>query len=264
MDPKPQTESHESYDPAFFKSLFEAEDKHFWFVARNRVIGAIVRRVVAAFAPGYRVLEVGCGTGNVLRVLEKECAPGAVTGMDLFEEGLRFARTRTTCPLIAADIHTAAFPQAFQLVGLFDVLEHLPDDRQVLRDIHRLLAPGGFLLITVPAHMSLWSYFDVASCHCRRYQLAELRERLGEAGFDVEYGSEFMAALFPLVWLSRRFRKTGATVEANRELAIRELKIVPGLNGLLTWLLSREAGWLAGRRRLPIGTSLIALARKRK
>src|SRR5207237_8653073 len=89
----------ESYDPAFFQKLFNAEDKHFWFQARNRVIAAMVRRIVSSFPAGYRVLEVGCGTGNVLRVLEAECTWGYVIGMDLFEEGRGFASIRVRCTI---------------------------------------------------------------------------------------------------------------------------------------------------------------------
>src|SRR5882762_1346376 len=126
MELNPTPASRESYDPAFFETLFQAEDKHFWFRARNRVIRAIVRQLIASFPSGYRVLEVGC-----------------VTGMDLFEEGLCFARRRTTCPLVVGDVHTASFPHKLHLVGLFDVLEHLPDDEQVLRDLNRFLLPGG-------------------------------------------------------------------------------------------------------------------------
>jgi len=164
---------------------------------------------------------------------------------------------------VVGDVHTASFPHKLHLVGLFDVLEHLPDDEQVLRDLNRFLLPGGFLLLTVPAHMSLWSYFDVAACHCRRYQLQELRQKLLDTGYEIEYLSEFMTALFPLVWAARRFRATGPSVAANRQQVAAELRIIPIFNGLMTWLLSLEARWIARRRRLPFGTSLLAVARKR-
>src|SRR5689334_18506816 len=105
----PTTGEHDSYDPTYFKYLFEIEDKHFWFRARNRVISAAVARVTARLKPGYRFLEVGCGTGNVLRALEKTCKNGVVVGMDLFGEGLRYARGRVTCPLVQGDIHANPF-----------------------------------------------------------------------------------------------------------------------------------------------------------
>src|SRR5690349_10563409 len=90
---------HSSYEPAYFAQLFAIEDRHFWFRARNRVLGRLVAGLTRGLPPGYRVLEVGCGTGTVLHTLEQACPAGTVIGMDLFAEGLAFARRRTTCPL---------------------------------------------------------------------------------------------------------------------------------------------------------------------
>src|SRR5262245_7133302 len=190
--------SHQSYDPSFFARLFAIEDRHFWFCARNHVISTIVSQLTTDLTAGYRVLEVGCGTGNVLRFLERACPRGTVIGMDLFGEGLRYASHRTSCALVQGDMHAAPFAAQFELIGLFDVLEHLQDDRRVLNDLTGMLAPGGALLLTVPAHRSLWSYFDEASCHCRRYEPEELESKLRDAGYQVEYLTQYMASVFPL------------------------------------------------------------------
>jgi SAM-dependent methyltransferase len=266
----PTPTEHQSYDPDFFAPLFEAEDRHFWFRARNQVIATLVSQITAGMAPGYRFLEVGCGDGNVLRVLERVCRDGTVIGMDLFAEGLRYARLRASCPLVQGDIHANPFARQFELIGLFDVLEHLPDDMQVLRDIRAMLAPGGALLLTVPAHQSLWSYFDDASHHRRRYEQVELQMKLKSAGYRVEYISQYMMSIFPLVWLGRRVaslikrsQKGGArNPQQTHQLAVDELRVRPGVNGVLTWLLSQESRLIAGRKHLPVGTSLLAVARK--
>jgi len=153
------------------------------------------------------------------------------------------------------------------VTGLFDVLEHFADDRRVLRDLHHMLAPGGALLITVPAHAWLWSYFDEASHHRRRYERAELAGKLVECGYRIEYLSEYLASILPLVWLRRwraslpRARRT-AGADRTYALATDELRIVPGINSLLTYLLSQEVRLIARRRVLPIGTAILALARK--
>lgn len=258
---------HKSYDPAFFSRLFAIEDKHFWFRTRNEVIGALVRQITSGFPPGYRALEVGCGTGNVLRVLGEVCRDGHVLGMDMFLEGLRYARTRTAVPLVQGDMRRPPFGPVFSLVGLFDVLEHIPDDVQALGSFHAMLERGGALFLTVPAHPSLWSYFDEASCHFRRYTMKELEEKLKGAGFRVEFLTYYMASTLPLVWLQRKLAalapRRGASAEAHTdELAYQDLRIVPVLNGLLTFLLSQETRLLARRRRLPLGSSLLAVARK--
>ena len=251
------------YDPEHYRNLAAIEDRHFWFRARNAAIGALAAQVCAGFTPGYLALEVGCGTGNVLRRLEEVCQGGTVIGMDLFGQGFQFARQRARCPLVQADASRPPFACQFHLIGMFDVIEHVPDDVSLLGHAYRLLAPGGALLVTVPAHRSLWSYFDEASNHCRRYESKELRSRLGEAGFQVEFLSEYMCSVAPLVWLKRRIvghNRGGARRPA--DIVKDELKIYPLVNGALAVLLNQEARWLSLCRRLPFGASLIAIARK--
>lgn len=256
-----------TYDPAYFDRLFAIEDRHFWFRSRNLVITTLVKQLTAGLTPGCRFLEVGCGTGKVLRALEEALPHGTtVVGMDLFDEALRYARRRTSCPLIRGDVHDPPFEERFDVVGLFDVLEHLPDDVEVLRSLRKLLEPSGALVLTVPAHMSLWSYFDEASHHCRRYSMAELEKKLGLAGYSVEYVSYYMAVLFPLIWSARRaaalLNRRGHAKPADADdLATNELRIVPGMNAALYWLLKQEARLLARRARLTFGSSLLAVAR---
>jgi SAM-dependent methyltransferase len=255
----------ESYDPHYFLPLFEAEDRHFWFRARNQVIAEVVKQIIGGLTPGYKVLEVGCGTGNVLRVLEDTCAKGSVTGMDLFPEGLRYARQRTGCPLVVGDMMTPPFNDGrFGLIGLFDVLEHLSDDDKVLRHLAKMLAPGGSLLLTVPAYPELWSDFDEAAHHCRRYRPAELEQRLVDAGYRVEYLTPYMVTMFPLVWASRKLGARAGERSQNdlREAVSRDLAVRPGLNTLLRWWLRGEVPLIRRRWQLPFGSSLLALARK--
>jgi SAM-dependent methyltransferase len=251
------------YDPEHYGNLAVIEDRHFWFRARNAAIRALAAQICASFTPGYRALEVGCGTGNVLRHLEEICRGGTVTGMDLFDQGFQFARQRSKCPLVQGDASLPPFACEFQLIGMFDVVEHVPDDVSLLGDVFRLLAPGGALLVTVPAHMSLWSYFDEVSHHCRRYEMEELRRRLTEAGFELEFLSEYMCSVAPFVWLRRRMignSRSGANRGAN--IVKDELRIYPLVNGTFSLLLNQEVRWLSARRRLPFGASLIAIARR--
>lgn len=258
--------THQSYDPAYFRLLFQVEDRHFWFRARNAAIAAVAKRIVAQLPAGLPVLEIGCGTGNTLRVLERACPGRTVIGMDLFLEGLRYARQRGAAPLVQGDLNAPPFGGTFGLIGLFDVLEHMPDDRRVLHNLQNLLDGAGRLLLTVPAHMSLWSYFDTASHHCRRYERTELEHKLRESGFEEEEASYLMAGLFPWMWLGRRTAaRAGRPPTGNNsratELVARELRIVPVVNEILALLLSLEARWLALGRTLPWGTSLLVVAR---
>ena len=99
-----------SYDRRYFDQLYRVEDRHFWFQTRNAIISKLVRQVTNSWQPGYRVLEVGCGTGNVLRYLQAACRGGTVVGMDLFRLGLQRARRRTSCLLVEGDTSQPAGP----------------------------------------------------------------------------------------------------------------------------------------------------------
>jgi len=250
------------YDPVHFASLVSVEDRHFWFRVRNDVIAALTAQELAHAPPGYRVLEIGCGDGNVLRVLERVCASGLVVGMDLYREGLRYAQTRVHCPLIQGDVTSSPLKGSFRLIGIFDVLEHVPDDAHLLREIWKLLSEDGALLITVPAHTRLWSYFDEVSGHCRRYEPEELRIRLEDAGYHIEFLTPYMAALKPLMWLNRRIQSKAKRRLSAEEALKEEVRIVPVVNGALVTVLSLETKRLAKRKPLPFGSSLLAIAKK--
>lgn len=251
------------YDPAFFDELARVEDKHFWFRARNRLILKVTRKIMQTLGQCNLVVEVGCGTGNVLRVLKQASPQSLVVGIELWFDGLRHARKRSDAPLIQAHIRNWPIGRPADLLCLFDVLEHIPDDRETLAQLRNHLAPGGCLLLTVPAHQSLWSYFDEAAQHCRRYSPESIATKITEAGFQVEFLSQFMATIFPLVWTFRKMRgRRRESAAAARAKTDDEFKIVPLANQLLTAILSLESEWLARGHHLPFGTSLIVVARK--
>jgi SAM-dependent methyltransferase len=253
------------YDPNFFDELSTIEDRHFWFRARNQLIFELGKRVSSGLTPGYLVLEVGCGTGNVLRMLRKACQDGTVVGLEMWFDGLRHAKKRTAGFLVQGDVRQCPFSKPFDIVGMFDVLEHIPEEQETLAALYKLLVPGGRLLLTVPAHSFLWSYFDEASRHCRRYSTDEIRKKLTAAGFEVEFQTQFMACIFPIVWAFRKMSKPWEPRASNAKmLAKTEFRIIPVVNGILTALLSLEARWVARGHSLPLGTSLVVIARKPK
>ncbi|HEX7557335.1 MAG TPA: class I SAM-dependent methyltransferase [Leptolinea sp.] len=255
--------SQESYDPHYFEPLFAAEERHFWFTARNKVISSLVRKSLTDRTEVH-LLEVGCGTGNVLRALEKEFPDFHLVGMDLFQEGLKFARRRVNCALVQADLAYPPFGRLFDLIGLFDVLEHIKEDNLVLKHIFEMVRPDGWMLLTVPANPSLWSYFDVASHHVRRYTVEDLREKVQSAGFEVQFASPYMSATYPLVWFNRHSKNKAAINDESKvqSQAEDELKNIPVVNDILRGILSLEAGWLSRGNLLPFGSSLVLLAHK--
>jgi SAM-dependent methyltransferase len=253
-------ESHWSaFDAAGIRRLVAAEDRHFWFRARNQIIAALIAPTIEALPDGFRILEVGCGSGNVLRVLQRLARDrGVVEALELSPEAAEVARARTGLSVTngyLSDLDTSA---SFDLIAAFDVLEHIADEDAVLQQMRERLLPGGRLVLTVPAHQALWSSFDVASGHVRRYERATLSRALRTAGFRVEYMSYFMSLLFPPMWLRRRLsnRNTNdmaATLDS-------EFQVVPVVNTIAYELLRREASAVGRRWRLPMGTSLVVVA----
>lgn len=245
-----------SYDPRHFARLFELEARSFWFRGRSDLI----EWALARYFPSARaVLEIGCGTGYVLDRLRRAFPALVLYGTELFAEGLVFARERLgdAAALTQADATHLDFRDAFDVVGAFDVIEHIEDDRRVLENIHAALRPGGGLLLTVPQHQWLWSETDVAACHVRRYTRKELREKLETAGFEVLRTTSFVSLLLPAMLLARRRHRDGmAEVEA-------ELDLPAPLNAVGYAMLRLEAFLIRIGIDLPVGGSLLVIARKR-
>src|SRR5262245_59889697 len=155
------------FDPAHFSELAELESRNFWFRARNRLIAWALAR----HCPGAkRFLEVGCGTGYVLSGLAAALPGLDVTGSEVAAEGLGFAARRVPrAKLIQMYARRIPFRDEFDVVGAFDVIEHIEEDRSVLRAMRETLVPGGSLLLTVPQHPFLWSQYDERAHHVRRY-----------------------------------------------------------------------------------------------
>lgn len=249
------------YSPHYFESLSKIEETHFWYVTRRQLILESLRRQVPDLG-ARSFFDVGCGSGGMLSFLGRSGIRLA-GGSDVHIEALDIARCRVDAPLILMDEgRPPALAGGLSLVGMFDVLEHLDDDRGVLAWAAARLEPGGVLVLTVPAHQSLYDEMDVLALHRRRYGRADLREKLVAAGFQVRLLTHFMAPLAPTLlvtrWLGRRFFDRFKGAEDRRYF---ELRVVPGLNGVFRAILGLER-YLIRVVSLPFGTSILAVASK--
>jgi SAM-dependent methyltransferase len=225
------------------------EADHFWFPPRRRLLAALLDRTPAG---GGAAIDLGCGTGGFLSVLARRFA--TVVGVDAYGESLAIARGRAPgAELLEAD--ATAVPLAahqFDLAAALDVLEH-GDPDALLGEARRLVRPGGWLLVSVPAFPSLWSELDEAAGHRRRYRRSTLDAELTAAGWRLVDWTHYQMLLFPLVWFGRRF-----PVRFPRRLERRP----PGWLGALLGTVNDLEVALLARRRLPWGSSLLALARR--
>ena len=232
---------------------------HFWFAPRRRLLARLIDRWVPA-EERRAAVELGCGTGGFLETLCRRFA--TVAALDAYAESLSSAvsspTVRETAELAQADVLAAPLAAAsFDLVAALDVLEHVPPG-PFLAETARLARPGGRLLLTVPAGPSLWSALDVAAGHRCRYTLPRLRGELAAAGWNLVHWTHYQFVLWPLVWASRRWlaaaRGDGTATPLERR--------PPAVLGRLLGAVNHAEVRALGRLRLPLGSSLVTLARR--
>jgi SAM-dependent methyltransferase len=240
----------------FYRAYYALEGSHWWFIGRRRIFLAVLEAAVAGRTRPLDVLDFGCGTGAFLEHLARF---GTVSAVDGDPDAVRFCHERgrsevrhvgPTEPLPFAD-------ESFDLVTTLDVIEHIEDDVAALRELRRVMRPGGLLLVAVPAFMFLWGDQDEISHHFRRYTAPSLRRSLRAAGFEVAKTSYFNTWLFAPIAVVRIVRRLLRAPDVSRT----DFDVGPRpLNFALGALFGSEAT-LVARRRLPFGVSLLALAR---
>src|SRR5947209_4052567 len=212
------------------------------------------------FPEARSVLEVGCGTGVVLEALRHAFPDVRLVGTELFDEGLEVARRRLPpdVELLRLDITgDVPFEDEFSVVGAFDVLEHVEDDRAAVAGIWKAVRSGGGMIILVPQHPRLWSASDTFAHHVRRYRRRDLVRRVRAAGFEVLAATSFVSTLLPAVVASRvAHRLVGRAYNPLDELD-------PGiLNAAFERVLDAERRMIEWGVSLPFGGSLMVVARK--
>jgi SAM-dependent methyltransferase len=204
-------------------------------------------------------LEIGCGTGYVLRGIAQEYPEAKLVGSEVFSAGLPYAASRVDrAELLQMDARAIPYVEEFSLIGAFDVIEHITEDEAVLTAMWRALRPGGGVAITVPQHPWLWSAADDYACHVRRYKVGELREKLGRAGFNIVFDTSFVSLLLPAMLLSR-LSKRGASVKDDSSV---ELDLAPWLNNSFEKIMNVEHRLIRGGIRFPLGGSRLVIATK--
>jgi SAM-dependent methyltransferase len=243
------------YKPEYYARLAAIEQAHFWFRVRNQLIQWALGKY---FPDAKTFLEVGCGTGFVLEGIRATFPGIRLVGSDIFVDGLGFAKARVPeVEFYQMDARSIPFDSEFDVVGTFDVLEHLVEDHSALGQMFNATRPGGGLLVTVPQQRYLWSASDEHAMHQRRYSYAELRQKVETAGFQIERMTSFNSLLFPLMVWSRMQQKRDQEFQPWREL-----EISPALNKILGSILTIERLLIERGLSFPVGGSLLLIARR--
>ena len=237
-----------------YNRLDQLEGQHWWFTARRKIL----KNVISQFAPKkaqLRLMEAGCGTGGNLKMLSSF---GNLDAFELDDEARVIAKGKLPMDIKSGMLpdHVPYQPGSFDVVVAFDVIEHVEHDVESLASLGKQLAPGGRLVMTVPAMPWLWSKHDETHHHYRRYTKASLNEALVQAGLKPVRISYFNTLLFPMIAGIRLLRQA-----LNIKETADDKMPSPAVNSVLKSIFSFESNWV-GRVSIPVGVSLLAVAQR--
>jgi len=272
VNSEPVAHRSDEYDPAGFDMLLRMQEKHFWYRGRRRFLLHAVRRWAGAGKAGagpVRAVDLGGGCGGWVAYFHRR-SPVTLAELALADSSSR--ALELAAPLLPPDVSRyqvdllrLPWESRWDMIFLLDVLEHIPQDRQALAEVHRALAPGGLVFITVPALQCFWTWNDVVAHHQRRYSRIDLRRLADQCGFEVLDARYFMFFLSPLLWLSRAWtgRKARALSEAETRRLAERMHRVPiwPVNAILTAVFFAETP-LGHLVRFPWRTSVLGIFRR--
>jgi SAM-dependent methyltransferase len=242
-------------DRDYERQTHEAEDRHWWYRGRRKVLDGVLAGL--GLPASARVLDAGCGSGrNMVELVHL----GEVTGVELSDASVALARERGVGEVVAGSVLEMPFADdSFDLAVSLDVIEHLEDDLGAMRELRRTVAPGGALLVTVPAYQWLWSGHDEINHHHRRYTRRTLQRVAEQAGWKQARTTYFNSLLLPAAIVLRVLDRVNRAKTTETSL---DLWVPPEpVNWLLERPLTLESALIARGGRIPAGLSLLAVFR---
>lgn len=255
------------YAESGFETLWAMQERHFWYRGRHRFLLAALDRFQSRGGPRRSAVDLGGGVGGWVRYLSDrrpaQFSPLALA--DSSEIALRMAGAVLPSGVerYQIDLMNLGWDEQWDVAFLLDVIEHLPDDAEAMRQAARALKPGGYLFVTTPALREFWSYNDDLVHHLRRYNRKDFTELAAPAGLELCDARYFMFLLSPLYWLARQRPGVHDMSEDQKRQLLQNTHKIPGapVNLALTAAFGAETPlghWL----RFPWGTSILGVFRK--
>ncbi len=232
-----------------YHSMAELEDNYWWFVGRRFIVGQQLKQLNRS---NLKILNVGSGTGGLVPLLS---GFGSVTNVDTSEEAIKFSRQRGIKVQKVSGVKLPFKVGSFDLIVATDVLEHIKNDKEALKEWRRVLKPGGTLLLTVPAYPWLWSTHDENLHHFRRYTISTLHRLLNQSAFKIRKRSYAIVFSFPLIVGFRFIQSLGGSKPKKATY----VQLPAPINRLFIWFLQIEAQALR-LINFPLGTSILVVA----
>ncbi len=254
-------EKSDGFEARHYESLAPMEADYFWFCSRKNLILWVIHRY---FQNAEKFFEVGCGTGLILSSLKTAFPDLLLSGSEIYGSALRYTRERlkkADVDLYQMDARFLPFENEFDIVGAFDVLEHITEDELALSQMYKAVSPGGGVILTVPQHPFLWGPWDEISCHKRRYTKKDLLDKVEAAGFRILWMTSFFTLLFPVLVVWRLWQGRGRHAMRQPEVG-RHFYLPRVLNSLSERVCDVERGLLKRGLSLPLGGSLLCLGIK--
>lgn len=242
-----------------YKIIYNIEHNYWWYVGLRKLVFASLDRFIQN-KRNSMLLDAGCGTGSILGT----CNGYSTYGIDISEEALKFCRLRNLKNILKGSICSLPFKDnTFNIIISLDVLYHLQvsDDLKTLKEMYRVTAQNGILLLNLPAYDFLKSMHDKMIHTRQRYTLRDLRDKVEKAGFSIEIITYRNTLLFPLIALMRIVKKYLSPDKRKIESDVKPLPVL--INKLLQYILLLENRLIIGGLSLPFGLSIFCVARKK-
>lgn len=238
-----------------YHTNYKLEDTYWWFLARREIIANTIRKTLDVGPEDY-LLDVGCGTCGMAEFLSKEFN---IVAIDTSELALEYCKKRGVENVFQSTLEN--FPKnqyKIKAITILDVIEHIENDKEIVKQLYETLPEDGYLIATVPAYQFLWSFHDEVHKHYRRYTLSKFKILIQNAGFKIVFATYFNTFLFPFA-LFKRFIDIIFKLEKKNEYAI---EILPNpINKLFTKIFEMEK-YFFPKNSFPFGLSILLIAKK--